>query len=324
LAEYRRVAFRELRVIVAESALLYLLIRTARGKQHTLLRLVDVLWLSGVGVALYALARHPFAEGVIEAEAVRRARAFYGSPNNLALYLERLLPLGLAVAVWGQGRARRWVYGLGALLIALALFLTYSRGALFLGVPAMLLTLAWVRGGRTRWIVPVALVAVLLVLVLWVGPMRLSSLLDPSQGTTFLRLSLWQAAWEMGKDHPWLGVGLDNFLYYYGDYIRPGAEVDRWLSHPHNLVLDFWLRLGIGGVALILAMLARFARKAFATYRALPEGDLRAMTMGLMAGMTACVAHGLIDSSFFVVELAFWFMLALSWVGSLYCSDLRT
>jgi len=317
LAEYRRVAFRELRVIVAESALLYLLIRTARGKQHTLLQLADVLWLSGVGVALYALARYPFAEGVIEAETVRRARAFYGSPNNLALYLERLLPLGLAMAVWGRGRARRWVYGLGALPIALALFLTYSRGALFLGVPAMLLALAWVRGGRTRWIVLVMLVAVLIGLVLWVGPTRLGSLLDPSQGTTFLRLSLWQAAWQMGKDHPWLGVGLDNFLYYYGDYIRPGAEVDRWLSHPHNLVLDFWLRLGIGGVALILAMLAGFARKAFKVYRSLPDGDLRAMTMGLIAGMAACVAHGLIDSSFFVVELAFWFMFALAWPTSL-------
>jgi O-antigen ligase len=181
----------------------------------------------------------------------------------------------------------------------------------------MLLTLAWIRGGRTRWIVLAALIIGLFGLVLWVGPTRLRSLLDLSQGTTFLRFSLWQAAWEMGQDHPWLGVGLDNFLYYYGDYIRPGAEVDRWLSHPHNLVLDFWLRLGIGGVALILAMLTGFARRASQVYRSLPDGDFRAMTLGLIAGMAACVAHGLIDSSFFVVELAFWFMFALAWLARL-------
>ena len=323
LAEYQRVAFRELRVVLFESALLYLLIRTWRGEPKRLLQLADVLWLSGVCVALYGLARYPFAEGVIEAEGVRRARAFYGSPNNLALYLERLLPLGLAVVVWGDTRWRRWVYGLGALFVGLALLLTFSRGAWFLGVPAMLLVLAWMRGGRARWTVFGALLVGLLALALLAGPARLSSLLDPSRGTTFLRLSLWRAAWEMIKDHPWLGVGLDNFLYYYGDYIRPGAEVDRWLSHPHNLVLDFWLRLGVGGVALILAMLAGFARRALKAFRALPEGDLRAMTMGFVAGMAACVAHGMIDSSFFVVELAFWFMFALGWVGSLYGSDLH-
>jgi O-antigen ligase len=118
----------------------------------------------------------------------------------------------------------------------------------------------------------------------------------------------------MVRDHPWLGVGLDNFLYYYGDYIRPGAEVDRWLSHPHNLILDFWLRLGVGGVMLVLGLLAGFAWKAWRAHHALLSGDLRAAVAGFMAGMVVCVVHGLIDSSFFVVELAFWFMVALGWV----------
>jgi O-antigen ligase len=317
IAEYRRVAFRELRVVVCESALLYGLVRTGRRERQGLLRLMDVLWLSGVCVALYGLARYPSAGGVIEAEGVRRARAFYGSPNNLALYLERILPLGLAVAAWGKGRLRRWAYGLGALGVGLALLLTFSRGAWFLGIPAMLASLAWMRGGRARWIILGALVLGLALLVPLAGTERLRSLLSPSGGTTFLRFSLWQAAWDMVRDHPWLGVGLDNFLYYYDDYIRPGAEVDRWLSHPHNVALDFWLRLGIGGVLLVATMLGGFVRWALRAYRRLPEGDLRAMTMGLAAGMAACVAHGMIDSFFFVVELAFWFMFALAWVSSL-------
>jgi len=314
-AEYRRVAFRELRVVVCESALLYLLLRTAPGDRPHILRLADALWLSAVSVAVYALARYPFAGGVIEAEGARRARAFFGSPNNLALYMERILPLGLAVGLWGRTSRRRWLYGLGAAPVALALVMTFSRGALFLGVPAALLVLALMGGRRTRWILGASAGAFMVAMTLLGGVGRLSSLLDPSQGTTFLRLSLWRAAWEMVQDHPWLGVGLDNFLYYYGDYVRPGAEIDRWLSHPHNLVLDFWLRLGIGGVVALVALLAGFLKRSLTAWRSSPEGDYRAMTLGFIAGVATFVAHGAVDSSYFVVELAYWFMFALAWVG---------
>jgi O-antigen ligase len=121
----------------------------------------------------------------------------------------------------------------------------------------------------------------------------------------------------MLRDHPWFGVGLDNFLHYYGDYVQPGAEIDRWLSHPHNLLLDFWLRLGLGGlhvVAILILEFVRASRRALLYSRCEP---LRGLAVGLTAGMGAALVHGLIDASFFVVELAFWFMLALAWIVQL-------
>jgi O-antigen ligase len=315
-AEYRHEAMRELRVVVIEPALLYLLLRTHRRERLPWMALIDALWLSAVGLALYALWRYPSSGGVIEAEGVRRARAFFGSPNNLALYLERVLPLGLAIAWWGRVGWRRWLYGLGSAPIALAMILTFSRGAWFLGAPAALFVLLWARGGRGRWAVPVAvLLAALAVAPLSRNP-RLSSAFDLNQGTAALRVSLWQASGDMIGDHPWLGVGPDNFLYYYGDYIRPGAEADRWLSHPHNLVLDFWLRLGVGGLALLVALLGGFARRAVAWMRLAPDSEVAAASLGLTAGMAAAVAHGLIDTSYFVIELAYWIMFALAWVNS--------
>ena len=316
VAEYRRVAFREFRLVVAEAALLYFVVRTRRGDRRWLPHAVDVLWVSATCVALYALLRYLYPGGVIEAEGVRRARAFYGSPNNLALYLERVMPLGLAVLFWGRTGWRRWVYGLGIVPVALALFLTFSRGVWFLGVPAMFVALAWAGGMRACWLVVGLLIIGFLAVMPLAGTERLLSLLDLSHGTAFLRISLWQSAWDMVRDHPWLGLGLDNFLYYYGDYIRPGAAVDRWLSHPHNMVLDFGLRLGIGGVGLLLALLIGFFKKASGLLRVLPKGDLRAMTLGLIAGMTAVIAHGSVDSSYFVIELAYWFMFALAWIAN--------
>ncbi len=313
-AAYRREALREFRVVVLESAIMYALVRDARHRLGMSARLVDALFVSGVAVAIYGLLRYPLASGVIEAEGVRRARAFFGSPNNLALYLERVFPLGICAALGSRSAVRRWVYGLGGGAMLLLIVLTYSRGALLLGVPAALLTIGLFTGKRVRWAMVGILALGIAVVIPLMGVQRLVSLVDTTQGTTFLRLSLWSAAAEMIADHPWRGVGLDNFLYYYGDYIREGAQVDRWLSHPHDLFLDFWVRLGIGGVAAILGLIAAvvtYGRRA--RLAANPAGSAM-VPLGLLAGMAAALAHGLIDSFYFVPELACWFMFALAWL----------
>ncbi len=315
-AEYQRVAWREWRLMVLEPALLYLLLRLEGRRRLAPLAIIDALWLGALAVALYALAIYPLPQGVIEAEGVRRAHGFYGSPNNLALYLERLLPLGVAFGLWGAKGWRRWVYGLGAIPMAAALILTFSRGAWALGLPAAVLTLALLgsRPAHRKW---VALAALGLGGLLFLGAWRLRGTLDIRQGTAFLRLSLWQSAWQMARDHPWWGVGPDNFLYYYGDYIRPGAEVDRWLSHPHHVILDVWLRLGMGGIVAFAALVGGVAACLRTGLRGTLRGEERLAALGLAAGLAAGLAHGMIDNAYFTVELAYWFMAALAWANAL-------
>ncbi|MGI6368254.1 MAG: O-antigen ligase family protein [Anaerolineae bacterium] len=318
-AEYQREAWREWRTCVIEPALLYLLLRTAHDGRRRWLELVRALFASSVGVALYALAIYPLSRGAVIAEGVRRARGFFGSPNNLALYLERMLPLGLSAAVEStaevsRGR-QRWAWAIGSLVLLFAIVLSFSRGAWLLGVPAGLLVLSLLRGGRVRRGVLVVLVLLALAMIPLMRTERFSSLLDLSGGTTFLRLQLWQSSWAMIRDHIWTGVGLDNFLYYYGDYILPGAEIERWLSHPHNIILDLWVRTGLVGLLLyagaVLAALAR-ARRAWSGLSA----DVRVMAVGLLGGLAALFAHGLIDNAIFVPELGHWIVFALAYLVS--------
>jgi O-antigen ligase len=303
--------------MVIEPALFYVLVRTWPADREKRLQLLDAFWVSALGVALYGLVRYPRAAGVIEAGGLRRARAFYGSPNNLALIMERALPLGLSMVMWGRSRTRRWLYGLGTIPVALVTLLTFSRASWLLGLPVVVLALLLLGGRRLRWIGMALLLAGGLLLIPLFRTERFASLLNPTQGTLFLRLRLWQAAWNMIRDHPWLGVGLDNFLYYYGDYVLAGAEVERWLSHPHNLLLDFWLRLGVGGVLLLVAFLAGFFRRVHRMHLASCRDGIYAGVMGFGAGMLVFVIHGSVDSSYFVTELAYWFMFALAWVNSL-------
>ena len=72
-----------------------------------------------------------------------------------------------------------------------------------------------------------------------------------------MRLQLWQSAWQMFLDHPWLGVGPDNFLYAYRSvYALPAAWEELHLSHPHNLFLDLLTRVGLLGFLAGLWLLA--------------------------------------------------------------------
>jgi O-antigen ligase len=159
------------------------------------------------------------------------------------------------------------------------------------------------------------LLVLAVVLLLVVGPGRLLSLADTTAGTTFFRLQLWHSSWNMIQDHPLRGVGLDNFLYEYRSfYVLPTAWEEFNLSHPHNVVLDFWLRLGLPGVVLILLLLVAFFRRGWAAYRRLPDGMERMLALGLMGSMVSFAAHGLVDNAFFLVDLAFAFMIALALV----------
>jgi len=320
-AEQAREAAREFRVVVLEAGIFYGLLRAMlprlssaeAGEGRAVWRVVDAWMLGGMLIATVGLSQWIFGENLITAEGVGRVRGFYGSPNNLALYLGRLLPLAAAFAAWGQSGLRRWVYLSALLLMVGAMFLTYSRGAWVVGVPASLLFLAAVRGRRTL-VVTLGVLAVIAIIVFAVsGAGRLTTLLDTGSGTTFFRIQLWRSSMAMIKDHPLLGVGLDNFLYVYRtSYVQPSAWAEFDLSHPHNFMLDFWLRLGIPGLVTIILLLVAFFRKAWASYCRLDEDSLRLLVLGLMAGMVSFVAHGLVDNAFFLVDLAFVFVLMIA------------
>lgn len=313
-AAHSREAAREFRTVVLEAGAFYALLRITVTGRRQAWRLVDAWVLGATAAAAIGIGQWAFGQNVITADGVWRVRALYGSPNNLALYLDRVLPLVLAMAVLG-GRTlwpwRRVAYAVATLVIAVALFLTYSRGAWLIGVPAGLLFLAAVRGRKTMAVSAGVLAVVLLGVLVLAGTGRLTSLLDSSQGTTFFRLQLWRSSLSMARDHPLLGVGLDNFLYAYRTrYVLPAAWEEFNLSHPHNLVLHFWLSLGLPGVGLLLWLLTAFFRQAWRTYRRLPAvGQDGLLMLGLMGGMAALIAHGMVDLAFFLVDLAFVFML---------------
>jgi O-antigen ligase len=312
VTEYRHVALRELRVVVLEPALFYLMLRTSRLDGKAVWRVVDFFVLGAVVVALVGLVQYGLGVSVITAEeGFRRLRSVYGSPNNAGLYLGRALPVLVAVALFASVRGRRVAYGLAVVPVGLAVLLSFSKGALILGVPLSLLALGVLAGRPWSWVSLGAVAAAAMAAIPFLHTPRFAPLLDTHSGTTFFRLQLWRSSWMMFRDHPWLGVGLDNFLYQYRSrYILPTAWQEPDLSHPHNILLDYGCRLGVCGLVAGLWLQVAFWRLAL-PLRRLADPDRRALALGLMGSMVNLLAHGLVDVSYFVIDLAFAFFLTL-------------
>lgn len=308
------VALRELRTVIVAGVLAYWLVRLAPASRTGRFDPWPLVWGIGVGAAAVAgwgIYQAVGGIGLIDAEGVWRVRGPYGSPNNLALYLGHALPLLVGVAAFGVTRGRRLAAGLLAAVIVLGMALTFSRGALLLGLPAALLVMGFVAGGRWRWVALGLLAVGALALLPLFGTQRFAGLFDLQGGTSFLRVQLWRGAWAMALEHPWLGVGLDNFLYAYRThYALPTAWQELSLSHPHNVVLDFWTRLGFLGLVVGVWLFAVAFHQAWAALRR-ASGDPWALLLGLLAALAVTLVHGLIDNSVFLVDLMLLFMLSL-------------
>lgn len=315
-AEHRGAALTELRTLFIEPLLFYAILRTSVHDTKTLRRLVDALLLSVALVAIIGLVLYLRGDAIITAEqGVRRLASVYGSPNNVGLIIGRTMPFALAFALFAHGRMQRILYTLLTLLLLGTVTLTQSIGALLLGVPVGIGAVVVLRWGK-RTLLPLlglGVVALLAVFLLAQVSPRFANLLDWTTGTNFIRLRVWESSLAMVQDHPLLGLGLDQFLYAYrGEYIRPDAIIDPDLSHPHNILLDFWLRLGIAGVILLIGLQFRFwrviitqARKPFANEEFCP------LLVGAVGSMAALLAHGLVDNSIFVHDLVYVFMLTM-------------
>jgi O-antigen ligase len=319
-------AWRELRLVILEPALLYLVLRAARLEPGTPRLVLTALVIGAVAVVCIGLFNYARGERFIAEGGLPRIKSIFNSANNDALFLERALPFAL-VAIFAPlgGRWCRIAALVASALIGLALLLTQSRGALLFGVPASVITILLLMGGRWRVIGVIGLItAVLGIAALFSGALtpflqgtRLANAFDLTRGTGFFRLNLWQSAWRMFLDHPLLGVGPDNFLYAYRSfYILPAAWQEPNLSHPHNVLFDWLTRLGLLGTAAGMLMIGGLIT---GIRRRLGHATMRPVAIASAGFLAAALAHGLVDHSFFLIDLMFVFMLVaglIMWRGS--------
>jgi O-antigen ligase len=302
VTQYPLLSVRDMRALILEPVLFFWLLMCLRNSANYAL----AGFLAGAtGTALAAVVQGPLGVGGTAAEGVLRVQAWYPSANG------RAWPFLVAGAA--SGRARRWLW-VPAAVVALGLLLTFSTGG-WLGTMAATLVVIVALGYRRLaiWLGAASGLALVVVSTLAIAG-TLPERLNPLRQTGGFRLDLWLSSLEMIRDHPLLGVGLDNFVYLYQEfYLREGAAAEPSLSHPHNWIFNFWLSLGLLGLVAFGWLLVCFWQNA---RRSLGDPSRRWIVAGALGAMADLLVHGFIDNSYFLVDLACVFWLSLALVAS--------
>lgn len=289
-----------------QNALLWVLVATAIG----ITAYGFINWLRGVQVIWCV----PFEDNL------HRLHGTFQNPNHFVGYLDLVLAVTMAHLLWsGHGAAARIVLAYGACVMIGGIVLAGSRGG-YVATAALLVFVvaAVVRGVTRRWWPVLAIVCAGLLGCAWVAYSfdalreRFLDLARTVGGWEASRFWMWQAAWQMFLDHPWLGAGPAIFNALYGRYRDP---VDQAIpEYVHNDYLEALCDYGVAGFALMALLTGVFLVSAWRIHRRWLQRGIAehsgwhwpdwletdragrpAWLLGSVAAVIACMLHSVVD-----------------------------
>ena len=237
--------------------------------------IVALVCLAGISQAFYGYIQAFFnlgPESFIR-DASLRVYGTFDQPNPYAGYINIPLSISLALALLGRNWTTRMLAGLSAIILAVAEFLSQSRGGeIALAAALIFIVIAGMSSLRVFMrVILVALSGVFLVLLVgwipvsvfnpvlrFVGVIQISLTNPTNQDySTAERLAHWIAGIHMFLDHPVLGVGIGNYPDAYSRYFI--TIFTNSLGHAHNYYINMAAETGsIGLIVFLLFILAVF------------------------------------------------------------------
>ncbi len=311
LALNRSVAWTEfsgpfIRCIVVFIAMVNIVRTKKRLKGLLFLALATGIWLSVGAINDYRL-------GLTTVEGYRvtgRGSGIFGNPNDMALFLVTVVPIAIALACDSRKLIGKLFFVASAIVMFIAIALTYSRGG-FLGLVVALAFFAIRTNPRRRVAMLIGLgliVAIFLAAVPGYG-IRLVSIffpsLDPVGSSDARRGELFRSIY-IALRHPLLGVGMGNYA----------AEMSYRGQVTHNSYTQVAAEMGMAALycytMFVVAPLKKLGQIARETFGTRADSQFYYLAVGLQAALLAYMI-----SSFFASVAYLWYVYYL--VGYAVC-----
>ena len=194
-----------------------------------------------------------------------------GNPNDLALMLNMILPLSVALLLLTRRPILRWLLGAVICLDCIAIMATFSRGG-FLTMGVIAAAYLCILFRRRQRVLAMAAVTVALLCVPFLPSAywdRLSTITDiqaDETGSAQARLNDSLVAVEFVMEHPMVGAGIGMNILALNE-----ARGATW-TEVHNVYLEYAADLGLPGLILFLLLL-RAVIKGVYEVRRMPATD---------------------------------------------------
>ena len=247
-----------------------------------------------------------------------RATGSYPDSNVLGVYLSAIAPLVIVLAFYSLKIRQIAIFSAASLLAMMGIFLTYSRPTI-LAVYICLWIVGIIR--RSRWLI------FLLVVVTLISPfVAPRSLKEWAKSVDYNpvrfmcnddRIAVYRNSIRMIKAHPFIGVGVNNYMKSYKKYKETPEYrniVTQDFMYAHNNFLHMAGEIGLLGLAIFFWLLYKLFAAAFSVYRKVKPVYLKNISLGLILCLSAFLINGLTESSLYYsrVTLVFWYLAGFS------------
>ena len=239
--------------------------------------------------------------------------------NHFAYLMEMAFGLGVGLIVTrGIRPDRLLIYAALLFPIWIALVLSNSRGGILAMLTQVLIATLWFL--RPQGVLKPALLGVIVVAVLlgtlWVGGDKLATNLESatahfSGDTTHdgaSRNEIWRATLKMFVAHPIAGVGFGG--YWIGITAFHDASGTLTPQEAHNEYLEVLSSGGVIGLAIFVWFVVMVVGRVQTNLQT-DRGDIRAVRVAALLGITGVVVHSLVDFGLHMMSNALIFIVLL-------------
>lgn len=270
-----------------EPMLMFVMLRSTFTERRDWFQALAALSVTALTIAAFAIFQKLTGLGLpIPWDVDRRATSLFEYPNAVGLFVA---PIVTALCI-ARPRLSLLAVPLGLVAIVLA-----ETEAALVAIPAALLVTLLISKASSKIKVTALAGAVIVGVVLFtLVPVAREKLLlqDYSGG---VRRAQWNETIELLQDRPLLGAGLSGYPTVFAPYHDP--TLYEIFQYPHNVILNFWVEMGLFGVLAFLWIAIATCRIAWAR-----RGD--ALVLAAFGALLTMTIHGLVDVPFFKNDLA--------------------
>ena len=208
----------------------------------------------GISIAQRLLGLEINVAGIVTVNNAGRMAGTLGSPNTAAGYFSLLLAPSISLIFTKTDRWIKYLALAATFFGMIGLALTISRGGMLAFAISIALfgLMIWIRGRIAPWLA--FFVLFIATAVLTFGGFTLDQFIGLRENAALARIPLMKIAWRMIIDHPFLGVGANNYAMNIRNYLVP--EIGQgFLYVVHNKFLLVWAETGLGGILSFIGFL---------------------------------------------------------------------
>ena len=240
-------------------------------------------------------------------EPLSRVSGTWASYNDFAWYLTFMLPISMSLlfsrirAIYKLMCGLTLIAGIATLIGTLSRAGWYSLGIAILIVSLLHFSKTKGKAGLGNFSSSLVGGLIIILIIVTVNPRFLNivnrRIFGEDYGAAWSRIPLMQVAYSIIRAHPLSGVGINNYTEVMQDYDTTDIRITTITRHQvHNIFLQIAAEMGVIGLAIFVWLISMVYKEGL-RYIKSSENLMSAMVIGVIAGITAFLIHGLVDAA---------------------------